>query len=221
MSATLPSVAPKMPSSGMGMATKRTPMPAATRRPIRPAAKRIGGTRLGFVIAAITTGVPSPTPLDAAGPSAWLPASLATTCHIPSSVILYSPRHQLRRKAPEPMVRIDGRRWLSGDLLAVDVDARYAFDFDEPEDVMVTRAPERTQAVRVVWDRNGAGRFCSGSNGGCAARARGRRVGGGSPPAAGRSRRHGRQGSIRAVDATLVRGRKKEDAHGSSSSRTK
>ncbi|PYR40278.1 MAG: hypothetical protein DMF95_33950, partial [Acidobacteria bacterium] len=48
-------------------------------------------------------------------------------------------------KAPEQMMTVAGQSCVFGDLFAFDVDDRYAFDIDEPVDVTVTYAPERTQ----------------------------------------------------------------------------
>jgi len=62
-------------------------------------------------------------------------------------------------KAPEQTVTVDGRACLFGDLFAFDVDDRYAFDIDEPVEVAVTYAPERTQPFRVAWDQNGGDGF--------------------------------------------------------------
>jgi hypothetical protein len=58
-------------------------------------------------------------------------------------------------KAPEQLITIDGRTCIFGDLFAFDIDDRYAFDIDEPVDVAVTYAPERTQPFKVAWDKNG------------------------------------------------------------------
>ena len=58
-------------------------------------------------------------------------------------------------KAPEQMLTIGGQSCVFGDLFAFDVDDRYAFDIDEPVDVEVTYAPDRTQPFVVAWDRNG------------------------------------------------------------------
>jgi hypothetical protein len=58
-------------------------------------------------------------------------------------------------KAPEQMLSIGGQSCVFGDLFAFDVDDGYAFDIDEPVDVTVTYAPERTQAFTVAWDKNG------------------------------------------------------------------
>src|SRR2546427_5682053 len=58
-------------------------------------------------------------------------------------------------KAPEQMLTIGGQSCVFGDLFALDVDDRYAFDIDEAVDVEVTYAPERTQPFIVAWDRNG------------------------------------------------------------------
>jgi hypothetical protein len=58
-------------------------------------------------------------------------------------------------KAPEQMMTIGGQSCVFGDLFAFDVDDRYAFDIDEPVDVEVTYAPERTQPFIVAWDKNG------------------------------------------------------------------
>ena len=58
-------------------------------------------------------------------------------------------------KAPAQMMTIGGQACLFGDLFAFDVDDRYAFDVDEPVDVTVTYAPERTQPFQVAWDKNG------------------------------------------------------------------
>ena len=62
-------------------------------------------------------------------------------------------------KAPEQMVTAGGRPCVFGDLLAFDVDDRYAFDVDEAVDVTVTYAPERTQPFRIAWDKNGGDGF--------------------------------------------------------------
>jgi hypothetical protein len=62
-------------------------------------------------------------------------------------------------KAPEQMVTIAGRSCIFGDLFAFDIDDQYAFDIDEPVDVTLTYAPERTQPFRVAWDQNGAEGF--------------------------------------------------------------
>jgi hypothetical protein len=62
-------------------------------------------------------------------------------------------------KAPEQMMAIGGQSCLFGDLFAFDVDDRYAFDLDEPVDVTVTYAPERTQPFTVAWDKNGGDGF--------------------------------------------------------------
>jgi hypothetical protein len=58
-------------------------------------------------------------------------------------------------KAPEQMLTIAGQSCVFGDLFAFDVDDRYAFDIDEPVDVELTYAPERTQPFVVAWDKNG------------------------------------------------------------------
>ena len=58
-------------------------------------------------------------------------------------------------KAPEQMMTIGGQSCVFGDLFAFDVDDRYAFDIDEPVDVEVTYAPDRTQPFIVAWDKNG------------------------------------------------------------------
>jgi len=62
-------------------------------------------------------------------------------------------------KAPDQMVTVAGQSCLFGDLFAFDVDDRYAFDIDEPVDVTVTYAPERTQPFTVAWDKNGGDGF--------------------------------------------------------------
>src|SRR6185295_13398532 len=53
------------------------------------------------------------------------------------------------------MKTVDDKSCAVGNLLAFDVDDGYAFDIDEPVDVTVTYAPERTQAFTVAWDKNG------------------------------------------------------------------
>jgi hypothetical protein len=58
-------------------------------------------------------------------------------------------------KAPEQAITIGGQSCVFGDLFAFDVDDRYAFDIDEPVDVTVTYAPDRTQPFTVAWDKNG------------------------------------------------------------------
>jgi hypothetical protein len=58
-------------------------------------------------------------------------------------------------KAPEQMMTIAGKSCVFGDLIAFDVDDRYGFDIDEPVDVTVTYAPDRTQPFTVAWDKNG------------------------------------------------------------------
>jgi hypothetical protein len=58
-------------------------------------------------------------------------------------------------KAPEQAVTVGGQSCVFGDLFAFDVDDRYAFDIDEPVDVTVTYAPDRTQPFTVAWDKNG------------------------------------------------------------------
>lgn len=58
-------------------------------------------------------------------------------------------------KAPEQMFTIGGRSCMFGDLFAFDIDDGYAFDIDEPVDVTITYASERTQPFRVAWDQNG------------------------------------------------------------------
>ena len=62
-------------------------------------------------------------------------------------------------KAPEQMIAIGGQSCVFGDLFSFDVDDRYAFDIDEPVDVTVTYAPERTQPFTVAWDKNGGDGF--------------------------------------------------------------
>src|SRR5262245_14657873 len=62
-------------------------------------------------------------------------------------------------KAPERLVTVNGQACVFGDLFAFDVDDRYAFDIDEPVDVMVTYAPEHTRPFTVAWDRNGGDGF--------------------------------------------------------------
>ncbi len=62
-------------------------------------------------------------------------------------------------KAPDQMVTIAGQSCVFGDLFAFDVDDSYAFDIDEPVDVTVTYAPERTQPFAVAWDKNGGDGF--------------------------------------------------------------
>ena len=62
-------------------------------------------------------------------------------------------------KAPEQMMTVAGQSCVFGDLFAFDVDDRYAFDIDEPVDVTVTYAPERTQPFTVAWDKNGGDGF--------------------------------------------------------------
>jgi hypothetical protein len=58
-------------------------------------------------------------------------------------------------KSPEQMMTIGGQSCVFGDLFAFDIDDRYAFDVDEPVDVTITYAPERTQPFTVAWDKNG------------------------------------------------------------------
>ena len=62
-------------------------------------------------------------------------------------------------KAPEQAITIGGRSCIFGDLFAFDVDDGYAFDIDEPVDVTVTYAPDRTQPFRVAWDQSGGNGF--------------------------------------------------------------
>src|SRR5712691_13498510 len=62
-------------------------------------------------------------------------------------------------QAPEQMMTVAGQSCVFGDLFAFDVDDRYAFDIDEPVDVTVTYAPERTQPFTVAWDKNGGDGF--------------------------------------------------------------
>lgn len=62
-------------------------------------------------------------------------------------------------KAPEQMVTVAGRSCIFGDLFAFDIDDQYAFDIDEPVDVTLTYAPERTQPFRIAWDQNGGDGF--------------------------------------------------------------
>src|SRR5438046_7219091 len=62
-------------------------------------------------------------------------------------------------KAPEQMMTIGGQSCLFGDLFAFDVDDRYGFDIDEPVDVTITYAPERTQPFFVSSDTNGRDGF--------------------------------------------------------------
>ena len=62
-------------------------------------------------------------------------------------------------KAPEQMLTVSGQSCVFGDLFAFDVDDRYAFDIDEPVDVTVTYAPERTQPFSIAWDKNGGDGF--------------------------------------------------------------
>jgi hypothetical protein len=62
-------------------------------------------------------------------------------------------------KAPEQTLTIGGRSCLFGDLFAFDIDDQYAFDIDEPVDVAVTYAPERSQPFQIAWDQNGGEGF--------------------------------------------------------------
>jgi hypothetical protein len=62
-------------------------------------------------------------------------------------------------KAPEQTIAAGGQSCVFGDLFALDIDDRYAFDIDEPVDVTVTYAPERTQPFTVAWDKNGGDGF--------------------------------------------------------------
>src|SRR5262245_48476587 len=48
-------------------------------------------------------------------------------------------------KAPDTLIEIAGQSCLFGDLFAFDIDDGYAFDIDEPVDITVSYAPERTQ----------------------------------------------------------------------------
>jgi hypothetical protein len=62
-------------------------------------------------------------------------------------------------KAPEQLLTVAGKSCIFGDLFAFDIDDRYAFDIDEPVDVTITYAPERTQPFTIAWDKNGGDGF--------------------------------------------------------------
>lgn len=54
------------------------------------------------------------------------------------------------------MKTIEGKSCVVGNMVAFDVDDRYAFDIDEPVDLTLTYAPAFTTGpFEVVWDKNG------------------------------------------------------------------
>lgn len=58
-------------------------------------------------------------------------------------------------RSPAEMVEVGGRSCAVASLLAFDVDDAYAFDIDEPVELTLVYAPQRSAPLVVVWDRNG------------------------------------------------------------------